>query len=338
MNPTHVTELLERAASSVTPTEADPSTRLVDLGRRSVRRRRRTWGAAGSVAAATVAATVVALPLGPAAPDRFEAAKPPTNTVHVGDVSVNVPAGWRTSTVATFDPCTAEQHTVYLAERWNPRTMWLRGVPPQNTPVTCEPPGRTWLAVVRQGAGAAISPNRVMVRDRQMIQVEQPAPDTIPSMLHYRAITDEIKATTVFISGNDEERRQLLRGTTWPPGPPAPPSGGLALPGRITSATTDAPPSNGMVVATDAKTLNRIRALLAELRDPVPADEVCTIQKPGAVGISLGDVTVVLGDSTCPQAVSTGGGHVRSPAGLGRELLDLIVASDRAATERSPRD
>jgi hypothetical protein len=31
------------------------------------------------------------------------------------------------------------------------------------------------------------------------------------------------------------------------------------LPDRITSATTDLPPSNGMIVATDAKTLTLIR-------------------------------------------------------------------------------
>jgi hypothetical protein len=122
---------------------------------------------------------------------------------------------------------------------------------------------------------------------------------------------------------------------TWPAGPPAPPSGGLALPDRITSVTTDVPPTNGMAVATDAETLTRIQTKLAELRDPVPAGEECTLRKPGSVGISLGEVTVVLGDATCPQAISTGGGRVRVPAGLGKELLDLIVASDRAATERA---
>jgi Sigma-70 region 2 len=129
--------------------------------------------------------------------------------------------------------------------------------------------------------------------------------------------------------------RQVMVRITWPAGPPAPPSGGLALPDRITSVTTDVPPTNGMAVATDAETLTRIRTKLAELRDPVPAGEECTLRKPGSVGISLGEVTVVLGDATCPQAISTGGGRVRVPAGLGKELLDLIVASDRAATERA---
>ncbi|MET8910191.1 hypothetical protein [Micromonospora sp. NPDC004551] len=70
----------------------------------------------------------------------------------------------------------------------------------------------------------------------------------------------------------------------------------------------------------------------------MPADEACTLQKPGRVGIALDDVTVVLGDATCPQAISTGGGRVRAPDGLGRELLGLIVASDRAAVERATKD
>jgi hypothetical protein len=114
------------------------------------------------------------------------------------------------------------------------------------------------------------------------------------------------------------------------------------LPERITGALTDAPPSNGMVVATDANTLNQIRAALAELRDPVPAGEECSLRKPGSVGISLdsetGGANVVLGDATCPQAISTSGGRVRAPAGLGKQLLGLIVASDRAATERDKKD
>jgi hypothetical protein len=43
---------------------------------------------------------------------------------------------------------------------------------------------------------------------------------------------------------------------------------------------------------------------------------------------------VVIGDATCPQAVSTGGGRVRVPPGFGEELLDLIVASDRPASRK----
>jgi hypothetical protein len=111
------------------------------------------------------------------------------------------------------------------------------------------------------------------------------------------------------------------------------------LPDRITFATSDVPPSNAMRVTQDAKTLNRIRTTLAELRDPVPAGEECTLQKPGAVGIGFDDgVAVVLGDATCPQAISTGGGRVRVPVGLGNELIDLIVASERAASERDKKD
>ncbi|MGC1212097.1 MAG: hypothetical protein WA890_12625, partial [Micromonospora sp.] len=145
--------------------------------------------------------------------------------------------------------------------------------------------------------------------------------------------------------GDEKDREQLLKRTTWPAGPMAPAYGGLVLPDRIASATSEMP---GMVGATDAKTLAQIRTTLAELRDPVPAGEECTLQKPGVIGISLGEVsaaqappmavTVVLGDATCPQAISTGGGRVRVPAGLGKDLLDLIVASDRAATARSTKD
>ncbi|MFD2768470.1 hypothetical protein [Micromonospora eburnea] len=194
------------------------------------------------------------------------------------------------------------------------------------------------MAVVRAGVAPIVSPNKLVVKDGQLLQIEQVGMRNLSSMWGYRAFTDEIQATTAFISGDERGREQLLKHVTWPAGPAAPASGGLALPDRFGSATTDAPPSNGMVVATDAKTLTQIRTTLAKLRDPVPAGEECTLQGPGAVGIYLGSVTVVLGDATCPQAVSTGGGRVRVPAGLGKELLDLIVASDRAATERATKD
>ncbi|SDZ35083.1 hypothetical protein SAMN05444365_1119 [Micromonospora pattaloongensis] len=336
MNPTHARELLERAAASVTPTESDPTSRLVSLGRRSVQRRRRAWKTAGSVAVAAVLAAVVALPLRMAAPDRSEAAGEPGTTVSLGGLSVAVPEGWRTSEVTTFDPCIAEPHTVYLAARWYPTRP--RSRPPGSTLVKCKSEGQAWIAVVQKGVAPSVGPDRLVVKDGQLLQVEQPDPYMIPSMWTYRAFSDEIQATTAFISGDEKGREQLIKRVTWPAGPAAPASGGLVLPDRIANATTNVPPTNGMVVATDAKTLNQIRTTLAELRDPVPAGEECTLQTPGPVGISLGEVTVVLGDATCPQAISTGGGRVRVPAGLGKELLDLIVASDRAATERATKD
>lgn len=335
MNTIHISELLQRAAASVTPTETDPTSRLVSLGRRSVRRRRRAWGTAGSVAAVAAIAAVVALPVGTAAPDRSEAAG---TAVRLGGLSVAVPEGWRTSEVTTFDPCTAEPRTIYLAARWDPRATRPRSGQPGNTPFTCTSEGQAWMAVVREGVAPLVNPNRLVVKDGQLLQIEQPDQYFLPSMWSYRALTHEIQATTAFISGDEKGREQLLKRITWPAGPAAPASGGLVLPDSITSATTDVPPSNGMVAATDTKTLTQIRTTLAELRDPVPIGEECTLQKPGSVGISLGEITVVLGDATCPQAISTGGGRVRVPAGLGKQLLDLIVASDRAATERATKD
>ncbi|MFE0592121.1 hypothetical protein [Micromonospora echinospora] len=324
MNPTHASELLERAAASVTPSETDPASRLVSLGQRSAQRRRRAWGTAGSVVAVAAVVAVVALPLGTAAPDRSAAS---ATTVSLGGLSVDVPEGWRTVDVTTFDPCTAEPHTVYLAAEYRVRLPM------------CREKGQAWLAVVQKGVAQSVNPTRLLVKDQRLLQVDQPYHPILPSMWTYRAFGQEIRATAALISGNEKDREQLLKRVTWPAGPAAPPSGGLALPARIAHATTAMPPpTNGMVVATDAETLTRIRAALAGLRDAVPAGEECTLQKPGAVGINLGDVTVVLGDATCPQAISTGGGRVRAPARLGEELLGLIVASDRAATERATRD
>jgi hypothetical protein len=330
MNSTEARELLERAAASVTPAETDPAGRMVRLGRRSVQRRR-AWGAAGFVAAAVAA--VVVLPLALAPPDRSLPAGP--STVNFGGLTVAVPDGWRTNRVAAFDPCTAEPHTVYLAGRW--QLGYSGGRPsaaPAGAPVTCHSDDQAWIAIVQKGFGPELNPDRLVVKDGQLLQVERPFPDEIPFVWTYREQSDVIQAPTALIAGDEPGRDRLLQRVTWPAGPPAPPSGGLALPDRITSATTTVPPSNGMVVATDAKTLNRIRAKLAGLRDAVAAGQECTLQMPGLVGISLGEVTVVLGDATCPQAISTGGGRVRVPAGLGTELRDLIAASDRNASRK----
>ena len=322
MNPNQARDLLERAAASVTPSETDPGALLARLGRRSARRRRAAW-AAGSVAAVVVAVVTLPFAIGP--PDLSDPAGPGTR-VSFGGVSIAVPDGWKTSRVAMIDPCTAEPRTVYLAERWDYGRP--SSGPDNGTTRTCDSEGKPWMAVVQVGVGPTVSPNELVVKDDQPFQVEQPDPDSLPSLWTYRAYNKVIRATTAFISGDEEDRQQLLMRVTWPAGPAAPPGGGLALPDRITDALTDAPPSNGMVVASDAKTLGTIRAKLAALRDPVPDGEECTLRKPGSVGISLGEVTVVLGDATCPQAISTGGGRVRAPAGLGQELLDLIVAGD----------
>jgi hypothetical protein len=326
--------MLERAAGSVTPSETDPATRMVSLGRRSVRRRR-AWAACSI---AVVVAAAVAVPFALAAPDGSDSAGP-GGTVSFGGLTISVPKGWRATRTEMFNSCTAERRTIYLATRWDlGYGARPSSGPDAGTTRTCNSEGQAWMAAVTDGFGPAVSPGLLEVKNGQLLEVEQLDEDRFPSMWIYRPYNGDIRATTVFISGDDGAREQQLKRITWPAGPTAPPGGGLALPDTIKDALTDAPPSNGMVIAQDAKTLTQIRAKLAELRDPVPAGEECALRKPGSVGISFGEITVVLGDATCPQAISTGGGRVRAPAGLGQELLDLIVASDRARSTGASKD
>ncbi|MEV6490231.1 hypothetical protein AB0M20_16645 [Actinoplanes sp. NPDC051633] len=343
MNSTEASELLERAAASVTPAETDPAARMVELGRRSVRRRR-AWMAGGSAAAAVAA--VVAVPLALAPPDGADPA-----TVRFGGLSVEVPEGWRTSRLPTFNPCTAEPRTVYLAAKWeagspipDPRASSLPGpssrsdTPPRMKLPPCQSDAKDWMAVVDEGVGRpAASPERLVAKDGNLLVVQELDLRMRTSAWTYRAFNEESNATTVFLSGNEQGRERLLERVTWPAGPSAPPSGRLKLPDRINYAVSDVPPSNGMRVATDTKTLNQIMAALGELDDPVTAGEECTLQAPGSVGILIGDgdgktadssATVVLGDATCPQAISDAGGRVRVPAGLGKQLQDLVVAGE----------
>ena len=339
MNPNHVSELLERVAASVTPTETAPASRLVSLGRRSVRRRR-SWALAAGVA---IVATV-ALPFVLAPPER--APLPAAPAVNFGGLAISVPKGWKTIKVPIFSTCTAQPRTIYLAPKFDfSYGQPSEGPPGGNKPVECPGKGKEWIAAVQSGfGGVSVNPKQLMAKDGQLLEVHKldEFGGSNPDVWIYNSFSKPFQTAAVFISGHENARDQLIKNITWPAGPPAPPGGGLALPSRVTSATadevTDGPPTNRMVVATDAKTLKQIRSALAALREPVPAGEACDLKKPGSIGIVLTDgkndsANVVIGDRACPVAISTGGGQVRVPPGLGKQLLALIVASDKAASE-----
>ncbi|MEV6637218.1 hypothetical protein AB0M54_41455 [Actinoplanes sp. NPDC051470] len=327
MTNNEVSELLDRAAASVTPAETDPAARLVDLGRRSVRRRR-SLGAAGFVAAAVAA--VVAVPVVMGIPNRPDATGAPGSTETFGGLTVAVPKGWQTSRVDGFEPCTAQPNTVYLAQHWGAG----RAPQPRDSLGGCESEGRAWMVVVRTGMGRSLTPDRLIVKDGQPIQVQRGGFGMVDSMWTYTAFGNDVEATTAGISaGDDDGHEQLLPRVTWPAGAPAPRSGGLVLPATFDSVLGEAPQ---MVTAQDAATLSQIRAKLAQLREPVPAGEECVLERSGTVALAINEsrekradsITVVLGDATCPQAVSTAGGRVKAPAGLGRQLLSLVEAAD----------
>jgi len=347
MNPHDVRELLDRAAAGVTPADADPVPQVMRLSRRAAMRRRAVWAVGGSAAAATVLAGGITLPTlltgqDGSDPAAVAAAQGPAvaatkrPVVSLGGVSVTVPDGWRTARVKTFDACDAKPRTVYLASGFDP-DGWVgfkRGQEPKGPPPPagtkappCASEGGSWMAVVEDGLGRHVVPTELVVQKDTLLEADSPA-RRIPSMRSYRAFDDQIQATTVFIAGSTAERGRLLERVTWPAAPPAPASGGLALPDKLTSAMTDLPPDNHMTVTQDAAALTRIRTALAGLRQPVPADKACSIGTGDAVGIALSgektEVTVVLGDEACPQAISNGGGRVEVPAGLGRELRALI--------------
>jgi hypothetical protein len=321
VNHSEVGELLDRAAAAVTPAEPDPAARLARLGRRSVRRRRAVWGAAGAATAVLAVAPAVT-------PPRVTAPPPdaPAVTVALSGLAVDVPDGWRTSEVPSFDPCTAQPRTVYLAATYA-ESGAFRGVRGGD----CEAAGQEWIAIVTKGVGVASnSPDRLTVKDGRLL-VAEPEPMAEATMWwSYRVFDRQPRAVTAFISAaGDQDRDRLLEHVTWPTGDPAPSAeGGLKLPRRITIAISDVPPSNGMRVARDPETLSRIRAKLTALHDQVPVGEECDIRKPGLVGVDFGDVTVVLGDASCPQAISTAGGRVRVPPGLGQEVQALVVEGE----------
>ncbi|WP_212988303.1 hypothetical protein [Actinoplanes auranticolor] len=321
--------------------ETAPAAKLVSLGRRSVRRRRSWAFAAGVALVATVALPFVLLP-------REKATLPPATTVNFGGLAISVPKGWKAIEVPIFSTCTAQPRTVYLAPKFDfSYGQPSEGPPGDNKPVECPGKGKEWIAAVQSGfSGVSVNPQQLMAKDGQLLEVQKldEYRPSEPDVRLYGSFSKPFVTPTVFISGPDEARDRLIKNITWPAGPSAPPGGGLALPSRVTSGTaeevTDGPPYHRMVAASDAKTLNQIRSALAALREPVPTDEACDLKKPGAIGIILSDgendsAHVVIGDETCPVAVSTGGGQVRVPPELGKQLLALIVASDKAATERA---
>ncbi len=305
MNPNEITELLDRAASSVTPAGSDPVTTMVRLGRRSANRRR-AWAAA-------VATGVVALAVPLALGFPGDAKPTPSTTVAFGGLTITVPDGWKTTKAARFDPCTAKPDTIYFVDTVEPSHA-------------CAPSDQAWIAVQPEGTGGLLSPPVLVSKDANVLEGE----DTMNGLWRYRAFGGAGTTAGLVLPDLPEKRRsELLELTTWPAGPAAPPGGGLTLPKTITSVSIDAP---GVPTATDAKTLNRIREQLAGLTEPVPAGEECVLKSPGSVGLGFNDgIIVVLGDATCPQAVSDHGGRVRVPASLGKELFDEVLKNNSPA-------
>jgi hypothetical protein len=191
------------------------------------------------------------------------------------------------------------------------------------------------MAVVTAGVAPFVNPPLLTMRGGRLVQAGD---DRLGSVTSYRPFTGEISATTVFASGDEATQRRLLENVTFPSVPRDGGAGGLAVPARLTNVLSTAKVTNGMVNASDARTVESIRSQLAALRDPAPADQMCDLTDQNSVGFALSDandsggVTVVIGDASCPYAVSTKGGPVHVPAGLGEQLRALVVESDRVTS------
>ncbi len=337
MSQDELTRLLARAAASVTPTAHDPGRELAERGRRSLRRRRQMIGS--GVLSAAVAVTALGVVTAPS-PGPFDpglarssgaAAAPAGQTVRHGDVSVVVPPGWRVSRTDDFDPCTAQQDTLYLTRTWAP----LEG--PRAPAPRCPQARVTYMAVVLEGEPKAVNPALLTFRAGRPVQVDDYR--QLGAVTVYREFTPQHRPTTAVISGDEATKRRLLDGVTFGSARPVSGSAGLGLPERPTNVLSAARVSYGMVNASDAPTVRAIRAQLAALRDTgAPADPSCDLTHRNSVGLAITDdtddpgVTVVIGDASCPYAVSTKGGPVPVPADLAERLRAMVVASDRVTS------
>jgi hypothetical protein len=143
--------------------------------------------------------------------------------------------------------------------------------------------------------------------------------------------------TTVHIAGDPSVREDLLERITWPAEPAPPASGGLALPDRILSAVTEPRKGGSMVASAEKPALAEALAALADL-PAVPRGQECDLTKPHVNGFMLNerpkgasatDVRLIIGDRTCPQAVSSRGGRVAVPDQLATKIFDLVAAKAR---------
>ena len=182
VNPTQASELLERAAASVTPSETDPATRMVSLGRRSVRRRR-AW-------ASRRPSPPPWLPCGSATrdrpPDGSDYAGPGT-TVSFGGVSIAVPEGWRTSKVEMFNPAPPSRAPSTWPRSGTSDRADADSGPPRGQHARASP--RPGVDGGRQGGASerTASPKQLVVKDTQPVQVDQPDEYRFPSIWTYRA-------------------------------------------------------------------------------------------------------------------------------------------------------
>jgi len=376
MDHTRAGELLERAAASVDPAPPDPA-RLVRLGRRSIWRRRGGLAAAavGGIAA-TVTAVSATLPLTVPDPATSAAAAGGTSFAGLsidllqGWTAQEVDA----FDACTAKPRTVYLAKTWqrLEKSPPPAPGSGPGTTPPEQGLRCAIPKGPWMTVVKGPRRGMVQAELVVGNGTTLEVEEQPYPGVFnyqPFMISSaRAAADaeglnrtlasladpetrddpmseaakaEFEAsfvTTVHIAGDPTVREDLLEQVTWPAEPPAPASGGLALPDRILGAGTDPGKAvNPEGDSIDRPALARIRAALADL-PPVPRGQECDLTKPHVYGFSLnertrgasaGDVRIVIGDKTCPQAVSSRGGRVAVPDQLGKQIYDLLMANPR---------
>ncbi len=331
MSEDHIAALLRRAADTATPSTADPAPQLVRRARRRLLRRRALGVAGVAVATAGVVTGTAVLAPGPAdrgvVVDR-SAAQAPTGTPRsFAGVTVVVPDGWTTSEVGVFDECTAEPRTVYLAKDWQPRGPGSL----TDSSRACGPT-QPWMAIVETGEGLSIPPERLVVSGSALLQVTPFG----ASSSSYRPFVSGTgpAATTAYISAAPQTHADLLQRVSWPAG--APRSDRLSLPARITDVVVGRLP-NIMIDLDDAGRIQQVRRLLEAQRTPVPAGRECPLDAEHTLGLSLsGDATdalVIVGDATCPQAVSSHGGRVRVPPTLQEELLRLVDVDGVPSTD-----
>lgn len=321
LSPNGIGQLLEQAAGTVRPREADP----VAAVRRRVRRQRRVRGgfAAGLAAALAVVVGVGAVAVRP------EPAAPSFGTVVSGPAEVTVTdgvlragglrlplPGW---TVAPADQpiCDTAEHTVFLAGApipggpctTGPAYITARGADPRRQ----REPNRStgfrqvvlaggqpaWL-----GAASVEALTTAAAPDRRFVQLYVP--------------WSGVELSFSMPAGEIRDLVAAIRTEPVAPGPLVLPEG----PASVAVVTETGSSRSGMatVAVTDPVRVRDLRALLAGLRQPAgaacpPDTRMRRLTFLDGAGAALGTVQVST-TAGCSEATSSLGGRVRIPDGL----------------------
>lgn len=326
-----VRQLLNEAVVGVEPRAADPVAAV--LGRARHSRRRRVAGGsvltAGLLVVAVVAVGTLRLDRAEPPPTRFATPVPGPVTVTVengvvraGGLRLPVPPGW-TVVTANQPFCETARRTLFINSRPTSGGSCTEGPPIITVDGTADSrvvrAGASWQQMILPGGQPA-----------WLSGIGASALDPTQPGSEYRTLGMDLPWSGVAVTFlmTRAELQPIVASIRTDPVRPGP----LVLPaGAVKAVISTGVRGPAEATITDPSRVEDLRATLAGLREPAPADTGCPAETPlrhitfiDADGAVLAAVMVSM-TAACSEATSSRGGRVTVPAGLWGPLAGKVT-------------